>query len=54
VAKKIARAVTARRPKTRYVVPFNIRTLLLLKRLLPDRGWDASLRMQYKSPEKPR
>jgi NAD(P)-dependent dehydrogenase (short-subunit alcohol dehydrogenase family) len=54
VAKKIARAVTSRRPKTRYVVPSNIRSLLFLKRLLPDRGYDAMLRSQYKSPEKPR
>jgi NAD(P)-dependent dehydrogenase (short-subunit alcohol dehydrogenase family) len=54
VAKTIATAVTSRRPKTRYVVPFSIRTLLLLKRLLPDRAYDAVLRVQYKPPEKPR
>jgi NAD(P)-dependent dehydrogenase (short-subunit alcohol dehydrogenase family) len=53
VAKKIAKAVTARRPKTRYIVPGNIRTLLLLRRMLPDRAYDAALRTQYKPPEKP-
>jgi NAD(P)-dependent dehydrogenase (short-subunit alcohol dehydrogenase family) len=54
VAKTIAKAVTSRRPKTRYVVPFNIRTMLLLRRLLPDRAYDAVLRVQYKQPQKPR
>ncbi|MGH2806703.1 MAG: oxidoreductase [Actinomycetota bacterium] len=52
VAKTIAKAVTARRPKTRYVVPSNIRTLLVLKRLLPDRAFDAALRMRYRPPDR--
>jgi NAD(P)-dependent dehydrogenase (short-subunit alcohol dehydrogenase family) len=41
VADAIGRAVTARRPKTRYVTGFGARPLLLMRHLLPDRAFDA-------------
>ena len=54
VARTIAKAVSARRPRTRYVVPFPIKSMILLRRLLPDRAFDAVLRTAYSPPEKPR
>jgi NAD(P)-dependent dehydrogenase (short-subunit alcohol dehydrogenase family) len=41
VAETIARAVRARRPRTRYATGRLSRTLMTLRRLLPDRGFDA-------------
>jgi NAD(P)-dependent dehydrogenase (short-subunit alcohol dehydrogenase family) len=41
VADTIARAITARRPKTRYTTGFGARPLLLMRRILPDRAFDA-------------
>lgn len=40
VAKTILRAVTARRPKTRYATGGGARTILLLRKILPDRMFD--------------
>ena len=40
VADAVARAVRASRPKTRYVVGYGARPLLLARRLLPDRMFD--------------
>lgn len=40
VAKVIGKALTARRPRTRYVVGPDARGQLLLSRLLPDRAFD--------------
>lgn len=40
VADVIARALTARRPRTRYLVGRDARAQLTLRRLLPDRGFD--------------
>jgi NAD(P)-dependent dehydrogenase (short-subunit alcohol dehydrogenase family) len=40
VAKTIVRAVTARRPKTRYATGGGARTILFLKAILPDRLFD--------------
>lgn len=54
VAKTIVKAVSTRRPRTRYVVPFPITSMILLRRLLPDRAFDAVLRTAYSPPEKPR
>jgi NAD(P)-dependent dehydrogenase (short-subunit alcohol dehydrogenase family) len=55
VARAIERAISARRPRTRYVVPATVRGLLLLRRFLPDRAFDAILRTSYRppSPEPP-
>ena len=40
VAKAIGRAVTARRPRTRYAVGGGAKPILLLRRLLTDRAYD--------------
>ncbi|MFF2945489.1 oxidoreductase [Streptomyces niveus] len=40
IADAIGKAVTARRPKTRYVKGFGARPLIALRRILPDRGFD--------------
>jgi len=47
VAKVIEKAAAARRPKTRYVITACARVLLLTRRLLPDRAFDAVLRTQF-------
>ena len=44
VARTIARAVGARRPRTRYLVGFAAGTIVRLHALLPDRWWDALMR----------
>lgn len=41
IADAIGRAVTARRPKTRYAVGFGARPLIAARRLLSDRQFDA-------------
>jgi NAD(P)-dependent dehydrogenase (short-subunit alcohol dehydrogenase family) len=50
VAKVIARAITAARPKTRYVITAGARIILALRRMLPDRAFDALLRTQFQPP----
>jgi NAD(P)-dependent dehydrogenase (short-subunit alcohol dehydrogenase family) len=50
VAKVIERAITSRRPKPRYMVTAGARVLLVTRRALPDRGWDAMMRAQFPSP----
>jgi hypothetical protein len=40
VAKAVAHALTASRPKTRYLVGADAKVRALLKRVLPDRGQD--------------
>lgn len=52
VARAIERAISARRPKTRYKVTPSARLVLALRRLLPDRAWDASLRSQFPAPKR--
>ncbi|MDN3357785.1 oxidoreductase [Actinomadura sp. DC4] len=44
VAGAVTRAATARRPRTRYTVGFGARPLLLVRRVLPDRAFDAFIR----------
>lgn len=51
VAKTIAKAVDARRPKTRYVVPAVTRGVLLARRVLPDRIWDGAVGITYQRPK---
>ncbi len=41
IADAIGKAVTARRPRTRYATGFGARPLLLMRRILPDRAFDA-------------
>ena len=48
VAAAVAHALTARRPKTRYLLGTNARLALLLRRLLPDRAWDALMARQLR------
>jgi NAD(P)-dependent dehydrogenase (short-subunit alcohol dehydrogenase family) len=50
VARAIERAISARRPRTRYPVTASARVMLGLRRLLPDRAFDAVLRRQYPAP----
>ena len=51
VAKRIETAITARRPKPRYVVGAQARGILTARAVLPDRGWDAMMRRQF--PHRP-
>jgi NAD(P)-dependent dehydrogenase (short-subunit alcohol dehydrogenase family) len=50
VAKVIERALTARRPKTRYTVTPSAKLLLAQRALLSDRAWDAMLRASFPTP----
>jgi NAD(P)-dependent dehydrogenase (short-subunit alcohol dehydrogenase family) len=50
VARAIERAITSRRPKTRYKVTPSARLILAQRRLLSDRAWDAFLRTQFPTP----
>ena len=50
VAKAIEKAITARRPKTRYVVTPSARLALFQRALMPDRAWDAVMRSQFPRP----
>ncbi|MBP5077106.1 oxidoreductase [Pseudomonas chlororaphis] len=45
IADTIARAVSARRPKTRYAVGFGAKPLIFLRRLLSDRAFDGLMRL---------
>ncbi len=50
VARTIERAISASRSRTRYVVPLPIRSFLALRKVLPDRMYDAMLRTNYRPP----
>jgi NAD(P)-dependent dehydrogenase (short-subunit alcohol dehydrogenase family) len=52
VARAIERAISSRRPKTRYKVTPSARLALAQRRLLSDRAWDAMIRSQFPSPGK--
>ncbi len=54
VARVIERAISARRPSTRYPVTAGARLLMGMRRWLPDRAFDALLRTQFASPTPPR
>ncbi len=45
VANAIGRAVTASRPRTRYAIGFGAKPLIALRRMLPDRAFDALIGM---------
>lgn len=49
-ARVIARAVTARRPHTRYRITAMARALLVVRSLVPDRVWDAMMRSTFPPP----
>ena len=40
IANAIGKAVTAKRPKTRYAVGFGAKPMIAMRRILPDRGFD--------------
>jgi NAD(P)-dependent dehydrogenase (short-subunit alcohol dehydrogenase family) len=50
VARTIEKAISARRPKARYPVTASARVMLGLRRLLPDRGWDAMVGRTFPQP----
>src|SRR5215211_3349546 len=50
VAEAIERAISAQSPKSRYAVTPSARLFLGLRRLLPDRAWDAVLKTSYPQP----
>ena len=41
IANAVGNAVTARRPKTRYAVGFGAKPMIAMRKVLPDRGFDA-------------
>ncbi len=51
VAKTIEKALTARHPKTRYVVGGQARSIIAAHAVLPDRAWDGFLSRQFSRPE---
>jgi short-subunit dehydrogenase len=53
VARAIERAISARRPRTRYPVTASARLMIAQRRLLPDRVWDRLMGTGL-SPPKPR
>jgi hypothetical protein len=48
VAKAVVKAVTARRPKARYAVGAGAKPILSLRWILPDRAFDAVMRLVYR------
>lgn len=50
VAKVIEKAITARRPRTRYVITLGAHMLIGMRRLLSDRAFDAVLRTMMAPP----
>jgi len=50
VAKAIERAISASRPKTRYIVTAAAHMMMAVRRWLPDRMFDVFLRSQFPTP----
>jgi NAD(P)-dependent dehydrogenase (short-subunit alcohol dehydrogenase family) len=50
VARKIERAISARRPRTRYKVTPSARLAMAQRKILTDRAWDRFMRTQFKTP----
>jgi NAD(P)-dependent dehydrogenase (short-subunit alcohol dehydrogenase family) len=50
VAAKIAKALTAGRPSTRYKITPSARVVMGMRRLMSDRMWDRFVRSQYPPP----
>jgi hypothetical protein len=49
IADAVARAVTARRPRTRYAVGLGAKPILFARRVLSDRGFDRMIRLTYRT-----
>jgi NAD(P)-dependent dehydrogenase (short-subunit alcohol dehydrogenase family) len=52
VAAKIARALSAGRPRTRYKITPSARVVMGMRRLMSDRMWDRFVRSQYPPPKR--
>jgi NADP-dependent 3-hydroxy acid dehydrogenase YdfG len=52
VAATIAKALTAKRPKPRYVVTPSAHLLIGQRRITPDRVWDLMMRSQFPTPKR--
>jgi NAD(P)-dependent dehydrogenase (short-subunit alcohol dehydrogenase family) len=50
VAERIAKAITATRPRARYTVTASAKALIAQKAILPDAGWDAVMRTTFPQP----
>jgi NAD(P)-dependent dehydrogenase (short-subunit alcohol dehydrogenase family) len=50
VAAKISKALTTRRPSTRYKVTTSARAMMGMRRVMTDRMWDRMVRSQYPPP----
>ncbi|MDP9067456.1 MAG: oxidoreductase [Actinomycetota bacterium] len=50
VARVIERAIRSPRPRTRYLVTAGARVMLVLRKVLPDRAFDAMLSSQFLRP----
>ena len=50
VAKAIEKAITARRPRTRYPVTASARLFMAQRAVLPDRAWDAVVSSSFPRP----
>jgi NAD(P)-dependent dehydrogenase (short-subunit alcohol dehydrogenase family) len=50
VARRIAKAIAASRPRARYTVTASAKALIAQKALLPDAGWDAVMRTTFPQP----
>lgn len=50
VARVIEKAISSPRPRTRYVVTLGARSMIVARRLLPDRAFDAMLGAQFPTP----
>jgi NAD(P)-dependent dehydrogenase (short-subunit alcohol dehydrogenase family) len=50
VARTIEKAISARRPRSRYPVTASARVMLGLRRVLPDRAWDAVVGRTFPRP----
>jgi NAD(P)-dependent dehydrogenase (short-subunit alcohol dehydrogenase family) len=50
VARKIERAISARRPRTRYRVTLSAPLLIAQRKLTSDRMWDRVMRSQFPQP----
>ena len=50
VAKVVAKSLRARRPHVRYTVTPSAKLALSVRRVMPDRLWDAAMRSQFPRP----
>lgn len=50
VARVIERAISSGRPRSRYRVTAGARAMLTMRKVLPDRAFDAVMRMQFPRP----